>query len=1212
MPNIVPTIDKRNQEQLVPELRRLIYQYCSREWTDLTELEADKKVDALVHIFTHMMGKVIDRLNKAPEKNFISFLNLIGIHPTPPRAAKVPLLFKQKQEADQIHTIPAGTKVSAQPENQAEVIFETEKDLTVIQPRLVRAVSLDPEEDQWSNQDYLFAGEPSGHSAKLFRGDSTVVHRLYLGHSELLGFGEAGSRLSVYFNKPEAALSMAAERQGEAEGLLLDMEWFCFDAEGNSVQLIPEIAEVAEDTAWRAVFRFGHLSGVHTKTIAGYEQAEVRREWSNKWIFAELKTPVTTAAPMPDIEDIRIELNVVSPIPMAPDLAVNNGTQLDMGKDYYPFGEKPKVNDTFYIACSEAFSKADAQITLHIELSDPEISKLPDTPYVKLGWEYWNGKEWLIIDSLEEMPDTDAAAAGDSVGSTASLTASGTLRFQCPGIKPLLLNGEESYWIRVRITGGNYGEEAKYEYEDEAVKLGEGSINVAKLKVTPATYAPPSLRKLSIAYSYSLEAHPQTVLTENNFSFEDKTAACLAEGEFFKPFYPCAELSPTFYLGFDRNIGNLPVSLFFPLTGEQLGRPVVAWEYWDGRRWLTLSVNDEIRGFTRREILQFAVPMDIEQRALFGTEQYWIRARLDEGRFEVYPQVDAISSNAVWARNSYSVAGEIPGSSNGEENQSFQLSKTPVLPGQSLLVREASGQGEWVQWEEVDTFSLSASDGRHYMLDRSSGILMFGDGRNGMIPPTGTDNIKCDYKHGGGAAGNVAAGAVTKIWDSFSWLDSVTNPVAADGGFDQEEADQAKIRGPHTLKSWDRGVTAEDMEWLVREATPQIAKVKCLSAMNRDLEFVPGTATIIVVPETDEPKPVPSQELLSEIEAYLCERASAALDTDVPGIEVTGPDYVRIGVEAAVAFTSVEQRKVAEGRIIDNLKQFFHPLYGGDGNMGWDLGQNLYVSEVYAVIKNTPGVDYVAGIAIKASVQCFTVSIEPLESGPYKPLAAYPKYSAVRSDDNAIQYALAERVEAGSEVKSLVLKGFKEKGIIRLRYRTYEPVELIVVSIDGDILECQTLDGQPLERSYPEGSDLEFDITDDMTVRTYILNGVASGAESFFVKIAVFEPKDIVFLSKTGEYVNTTPLKIRRISSENIFLEEDELVYGGMHLVNKPVEHIFPYLLDKNTGLLHDLTGTSEDCRLAAILKEDRKFLAGLTAAPGTAVRCPYCFPSEP
>ncbi|WP_238652817.1 putative baseplate assembly protein [Paenibacillus piscarius] len=1213
MPNHMPFIDKRDQEQLVPELRRLIYRYCGREWSDLTELEQDRKADALVHIFTGMMGKVIGRLNQAPAKNFTAFLNLIGIHPSPPRAAKVPLLFKLKPEGDSYNTIPAGTRVSAQPENGPEIIFETEKDLTVIRPQPVRAVSLDPGEDQWSNHDHLFTGEAGGRTAKLFKGDDTVIHRLYLGHPELFGFREAGSRLRVYFNKPDAALTREAGGQAGPRELLTQMDWFCFDEEGNPVQLFPSMAEATEDSAWRAALQFDPLPGIRAKTLSGYEASGALREWHSSWIYAELNTPIAPGAQMPDIEAVRLELTVDSQVPLPPDVAAFNGASLDMGKDYYPFGDKPKVNDTFYIACSEAFSKPGARITLRLELSDPKISKLPDTPYVQIGWEYWNGREWQAITGLEEQPDAEPAASPDAAQRrVSSLTASGTLSFDCPGIQLLTMGGEEQYWVRARITGGNYGEEAKYEYEDEEVQLGEGSIHVAKLKATPASYAPPSVRRLSIAYSYMLEAHPQTVLTENNFSFADKSAACLAEGELFKPFYPCTEPAPTFYLGFDQDPGDLPVSLFFPLTGGQLGRPVVAWEYWDGRRWLTLSVNDEIRGFTRREILQFTIPADIALRPLFGTEHYWIRARLDEGRFEISPEVPSILPNVVWARNSNTVSGEIPGSSNGEENQRFQLSRTPVLPGQRLSVRETAGQAEWVPWEEVDTFSVSGPDSRHYVLDRSSGTVLFGDGRSGMVPKAGTDNILCDYKHGGGSSGNVAAGTVTKIWDSFSWLDSVSNPVAAAGGFDQEEADQAELRGPHTLKSWNRGVTAEDMEWLVREAMPQIAKVKCLGAMNRDLAFVPGTATIIVVPETDDPKPSPSPELCSEIEAYLCERISAVLDTPEPGIGVSGPDYVRIAVEADVVFTSPEQRKVAEGRIIDNLKQFFHPLHGGDSQTGWELGQNLYVSEVYAVIKNTPGVDYVSDVAVKASVQCFTLKLAPLENGPYKPLAGYPKYSMVRSEDNAIQYALAEPVEAGEEVKSLVLRGFKEKAILRLRYRSFEPVELMILSIDGDLLECRTLDEEPLARSYPEGSDLEYDLTGDLTVRTYILNGLDSGTSTFYVKTAVFREKDIVFLSRTDEYINTTPLKIRSIGTDNIFLEEDELICGGVHLVNKPEEHLFPYLLDKHSGLVHDLTGTAAGCGLDAIPMEERRYLRALSELPpGAAAPCTYCMPAQ-
>lgn len=1213
MPNLVPKIDQRNQEQLVPELRRLIYTYCRREWSDLTELEADRKTDAMVHIFTNMMGKITDRLNKAPEKNFISFLNMIGISPTPPRAAKAPLLFKAKDDWEKISTIPAGTKVSAQPENQGEVIFETEKDVTVVKPRPVRAVSLDPKEDRFSNQDFLFAEEPAGLKAELFRGDSTVVHRLYMGQSRLLGYQEAGSRLKVRFTFAEPGFQP------------LQMDWFVFNEEGAPVRIHPDDDNDGQTPTRSAnaegmlSYTFSDLKECKVKTVSGYDQSEAYRNWTNKWIFAELTVPLTDKASMPDIEDIRMELAIDNPEPLNPESAVYNGTPIDMSKDFYPFGEKPKVNDTFYIACDEAFSKENSEIALSIEMSNPAICGLPNTSHVNLSWEYWNGFDWVEIDSLHSAASAasqGAAAQLEILRSPETLTSSGTVYFQCPGMKPSVLNGEEKHWIRVRITGGNYGEDAKYEYQDTPVKIGDSTVNIAQLQFTKATYAPPSVHKLTVDYIYTMEDHPEAVLTENNFSFDEKTWECHTPGEYFKPFYPCVEQDPTFYLAFDRDISDLPVSLFFPLNGDQLGdSPIVAWEYWDGRKWMTLSVNDAIRHFTRREILQFAVPSDIEKRPLFGTEHYWIRARLEEGSFTVPPQVSAIFSNAVWARNSNTIQDEILGSSNGEENQVFHLSKTPVLPGQSLYVREASGQNEWVLWEEVGAFSTSESGGRHYMLDRSTGTITFGDAKNGMIPPMGVDNIKCSYKHGGGAIGNVEAGSITKVWDSFEWLDSVTNPVAADGGFDREEPEQAQIRGPHTLKSWQRGVTAEDMEWLVREAMPQIAKVKVLSAMNRKLKFTPGRATIIVVPDSNEAKPYPSQELLGEIETYLCERTSTVLNTHVPGIEVIGPDYVRVGVEAVVVFASNDQRKVIEGQIIDNLKRFFHPLYGGDGGAGWDLGKNLYVSEVFSVIKNTPGVDFVEKIAIKASLQCFTLKVDPFENGPYRPLAAYPKFSAVRTNDNTIQFALAEQADAGAGVKTLMVKAFKENEIIRLLYRNYAPVELYVESVDGDILECRTANGEPLEEDYPEGSDVQYDITEDMMVRSFILNPVAKGSETFFLKIALLEPKDVVYLSRADEYINTTPLRIRQVRSENIFLEPDELIFGGIHFINKKEELLFPFLLDKNTGggtsTVHDLTETVPACLLDQIPKEERKYLARMEDIPANAIRCEHCFPKK-
>lgn len=1173
MSNVLPKIDKRNQQDLVSELRNLILKYCP-EWKNMDELESDKQADALIHIFSDMTGNIIEHLNQAPEKNFITFLNLIGISLTPPRVAKAPLVFKLKEDLGRNGFVPAGSKVSAQPENQEEVIFETEKDLTVIQSRLVRAASIDPGEDRWSNQDFLFSSEPAG-KAELFRGDLPILHRIYLGHSKLFNFKEpAAINLGIDIKQPGA---------GSREVI-----WYCFDQDGKAVPL--KIAGGFEEACFlkSGDISFSNVTGIASSTISGYDKTRLFKSWTNNWIYAELKSPLTDREIMPDIEDISISLNISPVSAICSDMVFYNDLPLDLTKDFYPFGTRPAFNDTFYIASREAFSKENALITMSVVLSDEQGCPHPDTQNIRLSWEYWDGTQWGLI-----FETTQSDITGNIIEETTrGFTSSGIIKFRCPGVKEFCVNGINNCWIRVRIIGGNYGEEQNY---------GEGP-----------GFMPPSIKKLTINYTYSIKEFPETVITENNFTMADRTVECLTAGKYFEPFSPCTDLDPAFYLAFDQDISNMPISLFFPLYGDQLGEnPVVAWEYWNGRKWLALSVNDAVKHFTRREILQFSAPPDLAKRPLFGTEHYWIRARLENGEYRVFPKLNTIYSNAVWAHNSNASRDVILGSSNGEPGQTFQFPRVPVLPGETVSICETLGKREWVCWQEVSTFSLSGTDSRHYMLDRNSGTLVFGDGKNGMIPPAGIDNIKCNYRYGGGVKGNVKAGLISQMWDNSPDIDSVDNPVPADGGFDQEDIGQAGIRGPHTLKSRDRGVTCEDIEWLVREAMPQIAKVKCLPTMDRNLKFVPGKATVIIVPDCNDSKPVPSQELLNEIDAYLSAKTSAVIAAGtLPRIDVIGPDYIRVGVEAGVAYTSPESGKIIEGRIIDSLKQFFNPLYGGPEKKGGEFGRNLYVSEVYSVIKNVQGVDYITDLSIKASVQCFTLNLEMQKENLFKPDAAYPRYSAVKSSDNRIIFALAQKLQAKEGVKTLLVKGFKENDRITLRHKNSPPEELVAVSVSGDILECQTADGEPLDADYPVGSDVEAAITPDLTIRSYILNQVTGRPASFFLKIAIPEARDTFFLIRNDEYANTTPLKVSEVRLEDIFLEEDELMYSGMHLINKKPELIFPYLLDKESGIIHDLSNTTPECHLGQIPREDRMFLKKMSEAP-EEITCKYCFPAE-
>ena len=79
-------------------------------------------------------------------------------------------------------------------------------------------------------------------------------------------------------------------------------------------------------------------------------------------------------------------------------------------------------------------------------------------------------------------------------------------------------------------------------------------------------------------------------------------------------------------------------------------------------------------------------------------------------------------------------------------------------------------------------------------------------------PPAGRQ-IRLWYCHGGGSAGNVAAGTLTVLKDPVAGM-QVTNPVPATGGRDAESVENALVRGPRELHSLERAVTARDFELL--------------------------------------------------------------------------------------------------------------------------------------------------------------------------------------------------------------------------------------------------------------------------------------------------------------------------------------------------------------------------------------------------------------
>jgi hypothetical protein len=486
---------------------------------------------------------------------------------------------------------------------------------------------------------------------------------------------------------------------------------------------------------------------------------------------------------------------------------------------------------------------------------------------------------------------------------------------------------------------------------------------------------------------------PEVTLAFNDFRYEDFTDLARYPGRTFAPFSQMADRTPALYLGFDRKLPVDFLGLFFDIF-EQPGTeegPALVWEYWDGSDWRRLEVKDETGGLTRPGMISLVGAEDAAALARFGASRFWLRVRLREDGPPPRSLFNAVYLNAVWASQRQTLRDEALGESSGEPNQSFQLSHFPALEGEVVEVREVAGAlaqieyailrdelGEgrvravadaagkltevWVRWESRPHLVFSKATDRHYAVNRAEGRLFFGDDANGKIPPAGALVVAREYRAGGGKSGNLPARAIKQAPGGAAVVE-VFNAMAAEGGTDAEPVEEIADRGPRTLRHRRRAMAARDYEVMALEAAPEVAWVRVFPASDIHLGRRPGRVLIMILPETRDRRPWPSFGLRERVRKYIEARALAGLCAG-RCINVTGPKYFPIDVEVTVVPKIASEAGTIEQRVRKALADFLHPLGGGPRGAGWELGRDVFLSDVAAVIENVAGVDFAKEIVL--------------------------------------------------------------------------------------------------------------------------------------------------------------------------------------------------------------------------------------------------------
>lgn len=476
-------------------------------------------------------------------------------------------------------------------------------------------------------------------------------------------------------------------------------------------------------------------------------------------------------------------------------------------------------------------------------------------------------------------------------------------------------------------------------------------------------------------------------ITRDGSSFLDYMPALKNPDLLLDIFEKVPQENNALYIGYGENLASNTLDLLIEASIEGIGvdprNPPLSWEYWDveENQWLKLRLEtDTTGGLNRDGEIILHVPYSCGMSDVNGQNACWVRCRAikpapKQRPYSSSPRVRAIKSQCIGgtvpASHAFRVANEMLGRSNGKPGQSFYLHNTPVLsrePGETVEVMLEDGT--WEQWQEVKSFFGSGPNDSHFTLDSVSGEIQFGpsirqaDGTErqfGRIVPQGRQIRFSAYRCGGGVQGNVGEQTLTVPKSSIPYIAWVNNFSPALGGTNSESLENAKLRTPHLLQARTRAVTAEDFEFLAREASSAVAHVKCLAPGEDGGSITPGTVRLLVVPaiyKTD--APIPKEQLVlpdrlrREVESYLDERRLIGTH-----VKVAAPDYRWVSVEARVKARPGNDPLRIKSEAEKGLYSFINPVSGGPDKQGWPFGRDLFLSELYPVLQGIAGVDYV-------------------------------------------------------------------------------------------------------------------------------------------------------------------------------------------------------------------------------------------------------------
>ena len=299
--------------------------------------------------------------------------------------------------------------------------------------------------------------------------------------------------------------------------------------------------------------------------------------------------------------------------------------------------------------------------------------------------------------------------------------------------------------------------------------------------------------------------------------------------------------------------------------------------------------------------------------------------------------------------------------------------------------------GWWVLWKQVVDPADEAPGARVYALDDANGVITFGDGWHGMIPPIGTNVILAEeYRRGGGERANaITAWSPINLVTPLAGVNAVVAPDGAAGGSDPQDAAVTRRFAPANLRLRERALTLPDFEVLALQFSRDVAQVKAL----------PTAAGMRLIVAMRGRSSRPGRAVIRELRSYLLRQASPMVAAD-HALEITGPEEIAIRIDLALTIDTLEASgAVAKGARL-RLETWLDPAAGGHDGTGWALGDVPTDAEIAAALS---GLEHVEAIE--------TITITRVDG---KPLTALKPSQLARLAPDGVTATMLLEQEAGA------------------------------------------------------------------------------------------------------------------------------------------------------------------------------------------------------